>query len=98
MSSPEGSTKCYAAMEPRGDIVPWSIRRRDPGPKDVQIEIQFAGICHSDIHQVQSEWGNHIFPMVPGHEITGTVSAVGSEVTKFKVYITSIFRQFTTIT
>jgi uncharacterized zinc-type alcohol dehydrogenase-like protein len=65
--------------------VPYSFERRDPGPKDVAIDIQFCGICHSDIHQARNEWGNAIYPMVPGHEIVGVVSAVGSEVTKFRV-------------
>ena len=62
-----------------------TIERRDPGPKDVVIDIAFAGICHSDIHQAREEWGEALFPMVPGHEIAGTVSAVGDEVTLFNV-------------
>jgi alcohol dehydrogenase (NADP+) len=62
-----------------------TIERRDVGPHDVQIDIAYAGICHSDIHQAREEWGTAIFPMVPGHEIAGIVSAVGSEVTKHQV-------------
>ena len=62
-----------------------TIERRDVGPHDVQIDIAYAGICHSDIHQAREEWGTAIFPMVPGHEIAGIVSAVGSAVTKHKV-------------
>lgn len=63
---------------------PYSFRRRDPGPKDVVIDIEYCGVCHSDIHQVRDEWGGSIFPMVPGHEIVGTVSAVGKDVTRLK--------------
>jgi uncharacterized zinc-type alcohol dehydrogenase-like protein len=62
-----------------------TIERRDPKPHDVVIDIAYAGICHSDIHQVRQEWGTAIFPMVPGHEIAGIVSAVGSSVTKHRV-------------
>ena len=62
-----------------------TIERREPRADDVVIDIAYAGICHSDIHQARDEWGNSIFPMVPGHEIAGTVSAVGSEVTKYRV-------------
>ena len=62
-----------------------TIQRRDVGAHDVQIDIAFAGICHSDIHQAREEWGKAIFPMVPGHEIAGVVTEVGSEVTKHKV-------------
>src|ERR1700684_3797958 len=60
-----------------------TIERRELGASDVQIEIKFCGVCHSDIHQVKDEWGGSIFPMVPGHEIVGLVSAVGSGVAKF---------------
>jgi alcohol dehydrogenase (NADP+) len=62
-----------------------TIERREPGPHDVVIDIAYAGICHSDIHTGRGEWGSVIFPLVPGHEIAGVVSAVGSEVTKFAV-------------
>ncbi|MDR1768570.1 MAG: NAD(P)-dependent alcohol dehydrogenase [Propionibacteriaceae bacterium] len=61
------------------------ITRRDPLPDEVVIDIKFAGICHSDIHTARGEWGEVIYPLVPGHEIAGVVSAVGPEVTKFKV-------------
>jgi uncharacterized zinc-type alcohol dehydrogenase-like protein len=60
------------------------IERREPGPHDVVIDIAYAGICHSDIHQVREEWGPAIFPMVPGHEIAGTVSAVGKATSRFR--------------
>jgi uncharacterized zinc-type alcohol dehydrogenase-like protein len=66
-------------------LAPFSLERREVGPKDVQIEILFSGICHSDIHQARGEWGNSKFPMVPGHEIVGRVQKVGAEVTKLKV-------------
>ena len=62
-----------------------TIERRDPRPHDVAIDIKYAGICHSDIHQAREEWGEALFPMVPGHEIAGVVSAVGDEVTKYAV-------------
>jgi uncharacterized zinc-type alcohol dehydrogenase-like protein len=62
-----------------------TVELRDVGPNDVQIDIAFAGICHSDIHQAREEWGKAIFPMVPGHEIAGVVTQVGSDVTKHKV-------------
>ncbi|MFZ1528228.1 MAG: NAD(P)-dependent alcohol dehydrogenase [Ferruginibacter sp.] len=74
----------YAAQSATSPLAPFSISRRTPGPKDVQIEILYSGICHSDIHQVRNEWGGSIFPMVPGHEIVGRVTAVGNEVTNFK--------------
>jgi uncharacterized zinc-type alcohol dehydrogenase-like protein len=62
-----------------------TVERRDVGPRDVVIDIAYAGICHSDIHQARQEWGTAIFPMVPGHEIAGTVSAVGAEVERYAV-------------
>ncbi len=75
----------YAAHDKSSPLVPFDFERREPGPKDVVVEIAYSGICHSDIHQVRDEWGGSIYPMVPGHEIVGHVTAVGSEVTKFKV-------------
>lgn len=77
--------KCYVAQEPRGKLLPSTIPRRALGPNDVAISIKYAGICHSDIHQVNEDWGQAIFPMVPGHEIGGIVAAVGASVTKFSV-------------
>ena len=72
---------------PAGDVplAPMTIERRAPGPRDVQIEIDYCGVCHSDLHQVRSEWPGTLYPCVPGHEIIGHVSAVGSDVTKFAV-------------
>ena len=77
-------SKGYAAQSKTSPLTPFSFERRDPGPKDVVVAIQFCGICHSDIHQVRDEWGGSMYPMVPGHEIVGEVTAVGSEVTRFK--------------
>src|ERR1700729_3166846 len=74
----------YAAHDKKSALVPFRFERRDPGPSDVVIEIAFSGICHSDIHQVRDEWGNAIYPMVPGHEIVGRVVKAGSAVKKFK--------------
>jgi alcohol dehydrogenase (NADP+) len=74
----------FAAHDKKSPLVPFSFDRRDPGPNDVVVEIAYCGICHSDIHQVRDEWGNAIYPMVPGHEIVGHVSKVGSSVKKFK--------------
>jgi len=79
------NTRAYAAMAAKTDLVPYEFDRREVGPNDVALDIAYAGICHSDIHQVREEWGPAIFPMVPGHEIAGTVTKVGSAVTKFKV-------------
>jgi uncharacterized zinc-type alcohol dehydrogenase-like protein len=76
-------TKAYAAQYASAPLTPWTLERRDPGPKDVEIDILFCGVCHSDIHQVRDEWGGSIYPMVPGHEIVGRVTRVGAEVKKF---------------
>ncbi len=76
--------KGYAAQSASSPLAPYSFERRDPGPLDVQIEILFCGVCHSDLHQVRDEWHNTIFPCVPGHEIVGRVTKVGGQVSKFK--------------
>jgi alcohol dehydrogenase (NADP+) len=75
----------YAAPSEGAPLVPTAIERREPGPLDVVIDIAYAGICHSDIHTVQGDWGPQHYPLAPGHEIAGTVSAVGSDVTRFAV-------------
>lgn len=75
----------YAAPSATGDLVPTTIERRDVGPHDVLIEIKFAGICHSDIHTVRGDWGPQQYPLVPGHEIAGIVTQVGTEVTKHAI-------------
>jgi uncharacterized zinc-type alcohol dehydrogenase-like protein len=79
------AVKSYAALSPTADLVPYTIERRNPKPKDVQIEILYCGICHSDLHTARGEWGNTVYPAVPGHEIVGRVTAVGTAVSKFKV-------------
>ncbi len=78
-------TQGYATHNSDSPLAPFSFDRRDPGPKDVLIEILYCGVCHSDIHQVRNEWGNALYPMVPGHEIIGKVTAIGNEVANFKV-------------
>lgn len=78
------SVKAYGTLAADQPIAPLMIKRRDPGPHDVQIDIQYCGICHSDIHQARSEWAGTLYPCVPGHEIVGQVRAVGSAVTRFK--------------
>lgn len=75
----------YAAQDASSALAPHMINRREPGPHDVEIDILYCGVCHSDIHQARNEWGNSIFPMVPGHEIVGRVTRVGDHVKKFKV-------------
>ena len=77
-------TKGYAAASAKALLQPYAFERREPRKHDVAIDIKFCGICHSDIHQARDEWGGSIFPMVPGHEIGGVVTAVGSKVTKYK--------------
>lgn len=79
------ATPAYAAFSATAPLAPHQIERRAPGPHDVAIDILYAGICHSDIHTVRGEWGPAMYPVVPGHEIVGRVSAVGAHVSKFKV-------------
>lgn len=79
------TVKAWGAHAADKPIVALDIQRRAPGPRDVQIEIAYCGICHSDLHTVRSEWPGTLYPCVPGHEIVGHVSAVGGEVTGFKV-------------
>jgi len=78
-------TNAYAAYREKESLKPFQIQRKELGLHDVAIDIAYCGVCHSDIHQVNGEWGEKIFPMVPGHEIAGTVVKVGPKVTKFKV-------------
>ena len=77
-------TSGYATKGPSSQLEPFNFERREPGPRDVLIDILYCGICHSDIHQARDEWGGAMFPMVPGHEIVGRVTRVGSAVTRFK--------------
>lgn len=79
------TTKGYAAFDESGVLKPWTFTRRPVGENDVLIDIKFASICHSDIHQEKGHWGKQQYPQVPGHEIAGVVTAVGKNVTKFKV-------------
>lgn len=78
-------TPAYAAPSMTAPLGPLAIDRREPGPRDVLIDIAFCGVCHSDIHQVRDEWGGSIYPMVPGHEIVGTVARIGDKVTRWEV-------------
>ncbi|MDR4460105.1 MAG: NAD(P)-dependent alcohol dehydrogenase [Nitrospirales bacterium] len=75
-----GATQAYAALQAGATLSPFSIDRRSVGSNDVLIKIDYCGVCHSDIHQARDEWGGSIFPMVPGHEVVGTVTKVGANV------------------
>lgn len=75
----------YAAFDASGELKPWTFKRRAIGENDILIEIKYASICHSDIHQMKGHWGEQQYPQIPGHEITGIVTEVGEKVTKFKV-------------
>jgi alcohol dehydrogenase (NADP+) len=77
-------TAGYGAQSAGSKLAPFSFTRREPLPQDVQLEILYCGVCHSDLHTVRNEWKNTTYPVVPGHEIVGRVTAVGSEVTRFK--------------
>ena len=79
------NVKAFAAIDTTSPLQFFPIDRREPRSDDVEIDIQFCGVCHSDLHQVKDEWGGSIFPMVPGHEIVGVVKRVGAGVKKFKV-------------
>jgi uncharacterized zinc-type alcohol dehydrogenase-like protein len=79
------SSKGYAAHDAKSALGPFSFSRREPLPSDIAIEVLYCGVCHSDLHMARNEWGNAIYPMVPGHEIVGRVTAAGTAVSKFKV-------------
>lgn len=79
------ATKAYGAHAADQPLQSMDITRRAVGPQDVQIDIAYCGVCHSDLHTVRSEWGGTLYPCVPGHEIVGRVTAVGKDVTKFEV-------------
>jgi uncharacterized zinc-type alcohol dehydrogenase-like protein len=79
------NAKSYAAQAATTPLAPFSIHRREPTPTDVEMEILFCGVCHSDLHQARNEWHNTVYPCVPGHEIVGRVTHVGNHVKKFKV-------------
>jgi uncharacterized zinc-type alcohol dehydrogenase-like protein len=78
------SVKAYAAPSADQPLAPLSIDRREPAPDDVEIKILYCGVCHSDIHTARNEWGGTVYPVVPGHEIVGKVTRVGTNVTRFK--------------
>jgi len=77
--------RAYSTQSPISPLAPFSFQRRDPRSQDIQIEILYCGVCHTDIHQARNEWHNTIYPCVPGHEIVGRVVKTGSEVKKFKI-------------
>ena len=77
-------THAFAAHSATTPLAPFTFERRTPGPRDVQIQILFCGVCHSDLHTVRGEWGTIAYPQVPGHEIVGRVLAVGADVTRYK--------------
>jgi len=79
------AVNAYAAKDATTPLAPLNFERREVGPNDVQIEILYCGVCHSDIHQVRNEWGGSIYPMVPGHEIVGRITKVGTDVKGFIV-------------
>ena len=77
--------KAYAAADSTSALAPYEFDRREVGEQDVQIDILFCGVCHSDLHNVNNGWGSSRYPLVPGHEIVGEVTAIGSTVRKFAV-------------
>ena len=77
--------KAYAAQKADLPLAPYQLDRREPGVSDVEIEILFCGVCHSDIHTARNEWGHSMYPVVPGHEVVGKVTRIGADVTKHKV-------------
>jgi len=79
------ASKGYAAQSKSTPLAPYAFTRREPLPSDIVVDLLYCGVCHSDLHMARNEWGNAVYPMVPGHEIVGTVTSVGSAVTKFKV-------------
>ncbi|HVM62266.1 MAG TPA: NAD(P)-dependent alcohol dehydrogenase [Verrucomicrobiae bacterium] len=80
----QNNTKAYAAMSATTPLVPFSFHHRDPEAEEIEIQIQYCGVCHTDVHQARNEWKGTTFPCVPGHEIVGRVTKKGSKVKKFK--------------
>ena len=79
------ATRGYAATSPTSPLGLFHFVRRDPRDNDVVIDVLYSGVCHSDLHTVRNDWGGTVYPTVPGHEIVGRVTAVGSAVTRFQV-------------
>jgi len=79
------TVKAYGAESTTADLIEMNIERRETTPKDIEIEILYCGVCHSDLHTARNDWGGSMYPVVPGHEIVGRITSVGSEVSKFKV-------------
>ncbi|MEJ0083999.1 MAG: alcohol dehydrogenase catalytic domain-containing protein [Puia sp.] len=77
--------KAFAAQDAESTLGPWNLERRLLVREIYKLRFLYCGVCHSDLHQIRNEWGNSIFPMVPGHEIVGRISNIGSEVKKIKV-------------
>src|SRR3569833_30982 len=84
-AEPRSTVKAYGAFAADKPLEALDITRREPGPDDVQIDIAYCGVCHSDLHTVRSEWAGTLYPCVPGHEIVGKVSAVGADVEGIKI-------------
>lgn len=78
-------TKAYAAYDTNSPLVPFEFNRREPTGHDVELEVLFCGVCHTDIHRVHDDWKSTKYPIVPGHELVGRVTRVGDRVTKHKV-------------
>ena len=78
-------TYSYAARDSKDSLKPFTFERRAPGADDVQIDILYCGVCHSDIHQARNEWGIAVYPLMPGYEIVGKVTAIGANVTAHKI-------------
>jgi len=77
--------KAFGTQAAENDLELLTIERREVQPKDIEIDIYYCGVCHSDLHTARNDWGGTVYPAVPGHEIVGKVLQVGSDVTKFKV-------------
>jgi uncharacterized zinc-type alcohol dehydrogenase-like protein len=78
-------TSCYAALSAKAPLAPLKIERRKMGANDVQISIDFCGVCHTDLHYINNDWGGSHYPLVPGHEIVGKVTAPGKDVKHLKI-------------
>ena len=78
------SSKGYAASAATSPLAPFGFTRREPGPTEITVDILYCGVCHSDLHMARNEWGQSVYPLVPGHEIVGRVTALGSDVKKFR--------------